>query len=295
MATAYSKSGREIFDSSDGWRDLANRVQLADARWPILVIGGVDTGKSTLVSYLQRVLGEHERVARIDADVGQSVIGPPGTVALTYPPEKEAADRSSDVCRFVGDISPSGNLLQVLTAVVSLVKRARGDRIVVDTSGFVYGRAAEEFKYHLIEMVKPAVVVAIEKEQHELNTLLHPFRKDPGVNIHRIAADAENLRQKTRAERGNYRIEAFQSYFKHAQNVELDLTSRAVHGFAPHGQDACEEGRVIGLLDNNHDMLTLALERKYDPESETLLCLTPRVETARITNIQYGKLVLKEF
>ena len=47
----------------------------------ILVIGGADTGKTTLVEILAGFLSRGTVAGLVDADIGQSHLGPPTTVA----------------------------------------------------------------------------------------------------------------------------------------------------------------------------------------------------------------------
>ena len=77
----------------------------------ILVLGSVDTGKTTLVTYLANSLVKRgKRVAIVDADVGQSDIGPPTTIGLglVESPIKKMREAKRLAMYFVGAISPEG-------------------------------------------------------------------------------------------------------------------------------------------------------------------------------------------
>lgn len=47
----------------------------------IMVVGGIDTGKTTLVEVLSDYLSKRAPTGVVDLDMGQSHIGPPSTVA----------------------------------------------------------------------------------------------------------------------------------------------------------------------------------------------------------------------
>lgn len=47
----------------------------------IMVLGGADTGKTTLIEYLADLLANKFSVGIVDCDTGQSHIGPPTTIA----------------------------------------------------------------------------------------------------------------------------------------------------------------------------------------------------------------------
>ena len=51
----------------------------------IMVIGEIDTGKSTLVALIAQWFRENgKKVAVVDSDIGQSDVGPPGFVSVSY-------------------------------------------------------------------------------------------------------------------------------------------------------------------------------------------------------------------
>ncbi len=78
--------------------DAAARIGAEQARRAI-VIGSVDTGKSTLCRFL---LNEAQRAGRssalLDCDVGQKTVGPPACVTL--------AEAGSTKLAFVGTTNP---------------------------------------------------------------------------------------------------------------------------------------------------------------------------------------------
>ena len=64
------------YQVNQDWRKLAN--QIVKSQQMVLVIGATDTGKSTFCRYLaDYALAAGRKVACVDADIGQSGIGPP--------------------------------------------------------------------------------------------------------------------------------------------------------------------------------------------------------------------------
>ena len=145
----------------------------------IVLIGGLDSGKSTLARALLRAAVEAGRpAAHLDADVGQKSVGPPATITLKM--VRGAADLEADAfvredeLSFVGSTSPEGHLLPVVTGVARLHRRAveaGADFIVVDTSGLVSGIYGQILKYHKVEMLLPDLVVGLQRGE-ELQPLL---------------------------------------------------------------------------------------------------------------------------
>ena len=145
----------------------------------VLLIGGLDSGKSTLAQTILRAALEAGRTtAFLDGDVGQKSVGPPATVGLKH--VRSAEDLETDVLArpdalgFVGSTSPQGHLLPLVTSLTRLHARARqegADLVVVDTSGMVSGIYGQLVKYHKVEMLQPDLVVGIQRGE-ELDPLL---------------------------------------------------------------------------------------------------------------------------
>ncbi len=145
----------------------------------VLLVGGLDTGKSTLSrSLLSAALAAGRTVAYLDADVGQKTVGPPATISLKrlgsaddLEPDRLA---EGDALSFVGSISPEGHLLSVLAGVASLHRRAveaGADFVVVDTSGLVSGIQGQVLKYHKVELLRPDLVVGLQRGEELLPLL----------------------------------------------------------------------------------------------------------------------------
>src|SRR5215813_9121176 len=97
------------FDIPPAWEWSAG--QIVQHKWrKVLVLGGVDRGKSTYCGFLsQRCLAAGRRVAVIDADVGQKEIGPPATLTLGYPAASQSLLEVTPVAwYFIGATSPTG-------------------------------------------------------------------------------------------------------------------------------------------------------------------------------------------
>jgi polynucleotide 5'-hydroxyl-kinase GRC3/NOL9 len=145
----------------------------------VLLIGGLDSGKSTLAKTMLRAALEAGRTtAFLDGDTGQKSVGPPAAVGLKLvrTPEDLEPDRlwQPDALGFVGSTSPQGHLLPLVTSLARLHARAReegADFVVVDTSGLVSGIYGQLVKYHKVELLQPDLVVGLQRGE-ELDPLL---------------------------------------------------------------------------------------------------------------------------
>jgi polynucleotide 5'-hydroxyl-kinase GRC3/NOL9 len=165
----------------------------------VLFLGGVDVGKTTLIKSIHSQIGGEV----VDADVGQSSIGPPTCISCgTY--QKVRASY------FVGDISPRGNFIQVLTGVKKMVSLAKRP-CLIDTDGYISGGAAKAFKGEMINLISPDIIVLLQRG-HELDYFKLFAQK--GIDVVDIAVSHSGL--KTRQRRICAREEAFRRYFQDA-------------------------------------------------------------------------------
>lgn len=145
----------------------------------VVLFGGLDTGKSTLSrGLLEAAIAAGRPSAFVDADVGQKTVGPPATVTLKMIRRADdlepAAMAQEDAMWFVGSTSPEGHLLQVVTGVASLFREAKeagADFVVVDSSGLVSGVQGQILKYHKVEMLRPDLVVGLQRGEELLPLL----------------------------------------------------------------------------------------------------------------------------
>jgi polynucleotide 5'-hydroxyl-kinase GRC3/NOL9 len=148
----------------------------------VFVVGGVDSGKTTFTRTLARAgVAAGHVVAIVDADLGQSTIGPPGTVGLKIVRTAEDLGTDAyDALAFVGAMSPRSHFLPLVTGTAKLVMRAieMGARLtIVDTSGLIDGVAGQRLKLTKAELCRPHHVVSLAHggELEPVNGVLEKF------------------------------------------------------------------------------------------------------------------------
>ncbi len=147
----------------------------------VMLIGAMDTGKTTFARRLARAaLAVGRRVAFVDADVGNSTVGPPTCVGLRIldPSEPDAELDRADALHFVGALNPDRHVLQQVIATAALAERGHqtADLVVIDTSASVSGVIGETLKYHKMELCRPDRVVALQRGS-ELEPLVGMLRR----------------------------------------------------------------------------------------------------------------------
>jgi polynucleotide 5'-kinase involved in rRNA processing len=153
-------------------------------RGATMLLGGLDSGKSTLARQIAgRAVDAGLVAGLLDADVGQSTIGPPTTVGLKLC--RTAADLDpavlgrADHLAFVGSTSPQGHLVPLVTGARLLLDRAReagADLVAVDTTGMVSGVYGQILKFHKVAILQPDLVVGLARGG-ELEPVLGVIRR----------------------------------------------------------------------------------------------------------------------
>nr|MDQ2686464.1 hypothetical protein [Armatimonadota bacterium] len=174
----------------------------------VLLLGATDSGKTTFVwDATQALLRAGRTVAVVDCDLGQSEIGPPGTLGVGF-----AEPTNLDALRslrhltpvasyFIGAMSPVRHTLDVCVGACQMTrvaKKRRPDVTLIDTCGWTLGPAACRFKRHLTELLVPHTVFAFARGA-ELDPLLAPFEHLQHPDLRRVAVAAEAGRKTTAA------------------------------------------------------------------------------------------------
>jgi len=263
--------------------DIADLADALDGSRPALVLGGVDTGKTTLVRQLVgRWTSQGLRVGLLCADPGQPLIGLPGTLSLTLLSGDTEATQPDRVA-FVG--SPSSHHCQddLLLALARLLResvRLAPDRVLIDTCGLVHGPAGISLKQREVDLCAPARVLALQRGE-ELKPILFPFRRRADVSLRRLTPSPQ-VQRKTPAQRRQNRRARFADYFAHARR-------RAFHLHIE-----CEdlEGRLCGLMGKEGWTAGLGILCEVASERQEVTCWTPLPEETEVTAVQVGSLVL---
>ena len=247
-----NQQSREIFPFLEHL-DIPPAWDAAGARFlekggTAMVLGGPDTGKSTLSRYLiYRVFAAGKPAALVDLDVGQSHLGPPAALGLGLFPPRFPGDDSlfPDGLYFVGQTSPVGAVLEVTVGCRVLADRARDQgvgHIVVNTSGLVQGPAAFRLKPAQAELLRPSLILALTRER-ELDCLLRAMGAGDGLEACVLPVSAQATRKSMEARRA-YREARFREYFAKARRLSLPLPKISWRGIPLSQGQALEPGEL---------------------------------------------------
>jgi polynucleotide 5'-hydroxyl-kinase GRC3/NOL9 len=281
-------------------------VLILEAKGSVILIGSSDSGKTTLARFLISQLCRRAiKTALVDADTGQSFIGPPTTIGLAFFRGPFSLERAPvPEIFFVGTTSPAGNLALHLKGVEWMMRRAiqhDPEVVLIDITGLVSGDLGRFLKIRKIEITRPGIVLALQRSS-ELEGILDPFDHDDSIRIVRLPVSGE-VRLRSPEERAAYRRSKFRAYFRGARvrtarvgrlqfegkvsdSMELALSPEEALGVS---------GLLVGLLDIRGDTLALGLTRGLREDRTLLRVWTPlRVTTRAAAAIRLSSLRLTD-
>lgn len=250
-----------------------------------LILGGADTGKTSLAAALARRLAESQPVGIVDADIGQSHIGPPATVgwALLKDPEIDFTQLSVGGISFVGDVTPVGHLLQLTSAVTQCVQQVSKvtELIIIDTPGLIHGPAAAALWWTVQRILQPKLILAVQRN-NELSNILIGLQYI-GTQIELISSPPRIPVKSPRA-RQSWRRSQFSRYFQNSCLYNISLSMIAVQlgrnlsrQSLAHRLVALRDGKgidiAIGLITDGSDDRNIATVRAPKLDIQQIHCL----------------------
>jgi polynucleotide 5'-hydroxyl-kinase GRC3/NOL9 len=230
-----------------------------------LILGASDTGKTTLAAALGRQLAASRPVGIIDADIGQSHIGPPTTVgwAVIEDPQTDFTRLTPRCISFVGDITPVGHLLQLTAAIAQCAEQVSKvtELIIVDTPGFIRGPAASALWWTVQRILRPKLILAVQQND-ELSDILAGLRPGYGSGLRRdehlgcgleLIKSPPQIPVKSPQNRRSYRQSQFSKYFRDSRLYDVSLSNVAV-----------QAGRSLGRENMNGRLVALRSEKGVD-------------------------------
>lgn len=98
---------------------------------------------------------------------------------------------------------------------------------IMDSSGFALGPLAAEFQVHMIDLIHPDYLVALERQQ-ELESIMAVFSRRKGMRQFRLKP-SPGASGRTVAQRSAHRAQRFRRYFSAAIFQELPCDLPGMH------------------------------------------------------------------
>jgi len=252
-----------------------------------LILGAADTGKTTLTAALAKHAVARQTVGIVDADIGQSHIGPPATVGWAL------ADGNTDFSQlkakgisFVGDVTPVGHLLQLTVAIVQCVQQSSeaAGLIIIDTPGFVHGPAAAALWWTVQRILKPASILAVQRSD-ELKDILVGFESlDTKLDL---VTSPPEIPLKSRQDRQSYRRSQFAEYFRDSCIYNISLTKVAVQS----GRNLSREDlacRLLALRNGKGTDVAIGVITDWQQSDNAVIVRAPKLDIRQIRCLVIG-------
>ena len=269
----------------ESWSAAAEALQNLD-RGRVLVVGSTDTGKSTFCTFLvNRSLKVRPEIAVIDADIGQSDLGPPGSVGLSTisSPLIALENARVDAMVFVGETSPSPITEKVIESIAKLASRVPTDTpVIINTDGWVVDGEAVTFKVKMAGELRPDLVIALA-EGRELDAMLDAITV-PAIKIQ----VPKYIKARGREERRRLREYGYRRYLRGAIHKNFSLEKIKVDGLLAAG---CEGGEILGFLDNDGFLLGIGILESLIRRRKILRAYT-NVSSREVAEIDCGNIML---
>jgi polynucleotide 5'-hydroxyl-kinase GRC3/NOL9 len=254
----------------------------------ILLLGASDTGKTTFAVELARRLAQAGPVAFVDADIGQSRIGPPTTVgwALMDDPQKDFSQLETRGIFFVGAVSPVGHLLQFTSALVKCVKEAAAAAriVIIDTPGFVADSAATSLWWAVQEILRPTRILLLQRNEELRNFVGGIKGFDSELEFIKTPL---HIPQKSIPQRQAFRQQKFEEYFRNSLVYRISLRDIAVQARDNISANVLIH-RIIALRDSKGIDLAIGVIVGWDGQNGVAAVQTPAVDINKITCIIIG-------
>lgn len=257
----------------------------------IMVIGGSDTGKTTLIEFIAAFLSARTKVGIVDLDMGQSHIGPPTTVAWG---KIEGGFRGWPAIRtedffFTGTVSPVGSLVPAVVGAKLMTDQALSSvsKVIVDTTGLIAEPAGRILKQNKIDILCPDVVLALERSE-ELGNILDVFRFHKIPRIYKLHIPRQ-IRTKSISKRAGYRFMKIRDYFADSETLEIPLGEVGVRFTRElRFRRALLKNRVVSFRDKKNRDSALGVITGIKIKENRLMIRTPLEGAENFSSVVIG-------
>ncbi|MBO8182444.1 MAG: hypothetical protein H0Z28_06595 [Archaeoglobus sp.] len=245
----------------DSWEKAAKRSEKS-----FFIYGSSDSGKSSLATYLNNMLPGRKVI--VDLDIGQSSVAHPGAMGIAVSDNKLISISEAKMTdgEFVGTISPGGMETRCLNAVFDVKRKVErlnekvNGATIIDSTGWVKGKKAQEYKLAKLNILQPELILAFE------NPSFTEF-----VDFEFLEVEPFPAAKRSRNARINFRSKKYAEHLSEAGEIELEvknLRSRSWKIFKGKPLDGEELGilrEIFGKIvyaEKGDDFLNVFVEEK---------------------------------
>lgn len=228
------------------WRQLVDEL-LSKPGSTVVILGQTDSGKSALSQFLSNsMLNFSPSIGLIDADIGQSDVGPAGFISACLINKKVVDLRNLKpvFLDFVGALSPSNAFESSISGVIkakNALEKHNPSYIIVNTDGW-FDENGLQHKKALIEKLSPQIVIELYQKEGI-------FENKGNFKLIRVQSPAHTLKRSQLIRRLS-RLANVIRFLKGAEPVAVKSGIESIDGHVPQPGDlsaVCEDEEVIGV------------------------------------------------
>ncbi len=193
----------------------------------IMLVGPTDVGKTTFVrDYARYLVSKGLRPWVVDLDVGQSDVGPVGTVAAAQASGEFTLleELEPSLIEFFGYVAPSFDMGWYVSVLHRLAFRLKDEApLIIDTTGWVAGYEAFSLKLMKARLFAVDTVILVGKGFENWRV---PFEA-LGVRVF-VVEPSSLVVPKDKSKRRINRYAATEAYFRDKPAVKMDLSQYPV-------------------------------------------------------------------
>jgi len=201
------------------WQEIINKILFEKIR-TILLIGDIDTGKSSLTTFIvNSTLKKGYKPAVIDADMGQGDLAPPTAIGATIieKPITDLRKIDAQFFEFVGNTSPVGFENVTINAIKRIVEKIKidSDICIINTDGYIHNNGIN-YKVKMANKLQSDLVICLGEK-----SIFENFRSNYFSPV--VYSKGPTKTVKNRIERNQRRLNQFLRYIngKHNNNDNI--------------------------------------------------------------------------
>ncbi len=235
------------------WVNIINEI-LKTKRKKIIILGPVDSGKSTLSIFIaNKIIENNLNPIIIDSDIGQGELSPPACIGATNL-KKQTIDLSQsfpDHMRFIGNTHPLGYENRIIECIMGLNKITDKDKniTIINTDGYIQDNESN-YKIELINRINPDCIIWLGYNI-ESNDLLDTIKKRYSQNPNTIIINGNSPPasiKKSSIERRKKRIQRYSRFLFDRKVAHIPITRKKMKGIYYKNQ--------FHLFENNQEIQT---------------------------------------